>query len=337
MKKKIGSVILFLTALAGSFAGAWLYGVLCPPEVPDLQVTIKNMEAVQSGVAGVLQKARPAMVRISPEKNGQKAWFPGFLIRQDGYLATHLHAVPREGNILVTTADNKLHTAEFTGADPATGVAVLKISGTGHPVFHFADTVQTGMWTILPGYAADGSLTVSAAILSGTGQDWIRTDVVPRQGNAGGPVLDLRGEILGMNVPPEKDGIHTALPGRILRTISAELIARGTIERPWLGIFVSSLPPDAPEQGLLIHHVAPHSPAADSLDAGDHLLKVNGQRLTTPGDLQKILCINGIGKELFLEIRRQGRSLSGSLIPGKSPANWFRKVRLDSREPVSPM
>ena len=336
------------------------------PELPDLPpAPMRGAKELQSEFASAIRRAMPAVVLITAKKRlGVVEWqdyrrhidyreIPsgqgsGFLIRPDGYLVTNFHVVRDQDAFWVTASDGREYPAKVVGADPATDLAVLKIDGRkDFPTLRFADpeSVQIGHWAIAIGAPFSLSQTVTVGIVSskhrsGVGvnalENYIQTDASINPGNSGGPLLDIRGRVIGVNdfiLSPNGGniGLSFAISSGLAKDIAEKLIEKGYIERPWLGILAEGIDRETLrraglESGVLVRAVARRSPAADSLDPGDVIVKAQGRSLRSPRELQKIVMELGAGKELELEVRRGSRPLSGSLKLQVSPPNWFRSI-----------
>ena len=167
----------------------------------------------------------------------------------------------------------------------------------------------------------------SSGIITGINGTFLQMDTVTFAGSSGCPLLNLRGEVLGIHLAPHE---NAALSLDVIRNITEELIASGFVERPILGILTK----DSPE-GVTIVAVARRTAAADSLDPGDIIQQVNNKKIKSSAELRNIILNTGSGKEIFLEIRRKNRLISGGLLLQKSPPNWFRPLETNCNEPLT--
>ena len=370
MKKGISLLLTVATAAAGALLGVLLHAAIFPPFTPELPelppAPGRGAAELQSDFAAAIRRAMPAVVLITAKKRlGVVEWrdfrrridfreIPsgqgsGFLIRPDGYLMTNYHVVRDQDSFWVTASDGKEYPAKVVGADPATDLAVLKIDGRrDFPILRFADpeSLQIGHWAIAIGAPFSLSRTVTVGIVSskhrsGVGvnalENYVQTDASINPGNSGGPLLDIRGRVIGVNdfiLSPHGGniGLSFAVSSDLAKQVAEELIAKGHIERPWLGVLAEELEPEelrraGLKSGVLVRAVARRSPAEDSLDPGDIIVSAAGNPLRSPLELQKIVLELGADKDLALEVRRGGRSLSGTLKLRTSPPNWFRSVK----------
>ncbi len=270
----------------------------------------------------------------------------GFFIREDGYILTNYHVVRNQDSFWITTHSGEEFPAQVVGIDPPTDLALLKINEKKtFPVLKFADadSIEIGHWAIAIGAPFSLSRTVTVGIVSnkkrrGVGmnlhESYVQTDASINPGNSGGPLLNIRGEVIGVNdfiLSPSGGniGLSFAISSDIAKKVSDELISRGHVERPWLGIVMQALDRDARKQLKLDHGVAVAqvfrgSPAAGRLRRGDIILKANGKGVSAPYDLQGIIFSLSPGASLKLEVLRGSTTQEVTLTVQKSPRNWFR-------------
>ncbi len=306
-------LLLIIIAPAMILTGLWIKFHDSPaPPIPD------RTEAQQKIIQEIMDKTASAIVQI-PSAENQTA---GFFIRPD-YLVTFYKSLPNKEKFYITTADGKQYDAEFFSADPATGLAILQIPGGSFPYLKFApaQSRQPGVKVIaaVPGQAKSG-------IISGIRGNMIMTDTATFADSTGCPLLNLQGEVLGINQATRKNEV---LSSELVQRVADKLIHNGFIECPILGILASDT-----ADGVMVRAIAPRSPAADSLAPGDIIQKANEKEIKSAAELRQIIHKTGSGKEIFLEIRRKDRTLSGGLLLQKSTRNWFRHLAKDSKEPL---
>src|SRR5438093_392087 len=187
----------------------------------------------------------------------------GFIIEKDGRILTNNHVIRDASDITVILNDKRKFKAKVVGSDPSTDVAVIKINADGDlPTVPLGDSddVRIGDWAVAIGNALGGlSGTLTVGVISGKGrtnlsivggapayQDFIQTDASINVGNSGGPLLNIRGEAIGINtaINPSGEGIGFAIPINMAKHISGQLIAHGRVTRGWLGIELQELTPD---------------------------------------------------------------------------------------------
>jgi S1-C subfamily serine protease len=271
-----------------------------------------------------------------PPENIEQGTGSGFLISADGRLITNAHVVDGADRVKVTLKDGRSFDGKVLGVDPVTDVAAVKIEGTGLPtvVLGSAANLVPGEWAIAIGNPLGLDNTVTAGIISATGRSssevgiadrrvrFIQTDAAINPGNSGGPLLNDRGEVIGINtaIRANAQGLGFAIPIETGQRIAQQLFEQGKAEHPYLGIQMVDLTaetreklkqdPDArftvtAERGVLILQVANNAPAGEAgLQSGDVLLKVNGVDVNTASEVQDQIEKTQIGAVVILEIQR---------------------------------
>jgi serine protease Do len=267
----------------------------------------------------------------------------GVILSNDGYILTNNHVVEDAEKIEVKLRDGRVFPAEVRGRDSASDLAVLKISARDLPVAKLADSskVRVGEFAIAIGapFNLDYSVTfghVSAKSRSnivpdwedggGMDQDFIQTDANINPGNSGGPLLNIDGEVIGINTLIR--GLHTgigfAIPSNLAREISDKLIAHGRIARPWLGIRIHSVSDDPDfrelfpkvQNGVIVQSVSPGGPAAKSdLCAADVITAIDTLPINTTQQLRDEIRRRATGQFVTLEVSRGGKSLQIKIKP----------------------
>lgn len=271
----------------------------------------------------------------------------GFFTREDGYILTNFHVVRDQDSFWITTHDGREFPAQVVGIDPPTDLALLKIdSKEKFPVLRFADAekVQIGHWAIAIGAPFSLSRTVTVGIVSnkkrsGVGvnlyESYVQTDASINPGNSGGPLLNIQGEVIGVNdfiLSPSGGniGLSFAISSDIAEQVSQELIRNGRVERPWLGVILQEI--DRKERrkvgleyGVLIAQLYRNSPAAEALRPGDVVLKANNIPIHTPHDLQGVVFAAAPDSTIKMQIWRSGRKMDVEVKVRKSPRSWFNR------------
>ncbi len=278
----------------------------------------------------------------APMMQGQGS---GVITTADGMIVTNAHVVDGADTMTVVLADSNEYPAKLIGIDKDSDLAVIKIDATGLTAARFADSdqVQPGDWCVAVGTPFGLDHTVTAGIVSAKGrsgvgaaafEDFIQTDASINPGNSGGPLVNLDGEIIGMNTAIRSSsggsiGIGFAIPSTTIQSVMADLIKDGHVERGWLGVSIQPLTPDLaasmsakPKAGVLIGNVMVGAPAAKAgIQDGDIVTAVNGQAVTEPGQLMSRIARVGPGKAASLTILRDGSEQKISVTLGKRPAN----------------
>ena len=269
----------------------------------------------------------------------------GVIIRPNGYILTNRHVVEGAATIEVRLQDGRTFKATVRGMDEQSDVAVLKIEAAGLPVAKFGSSAKTrvGEFAIAIGapFSLDYSVTfghVSAKGRSnlvpsyfGSGmadQDFLQTDANINPGNSGGPLVNIDGDIIGINtlIRGLRTGIGFAIPSDLAREISEQIIAEGKFARPWLGVSIRGLKEDPDQrepipgvsEGVLILGIVTDGPAAGSdLRAGDVITKVDGRRVASSQELRNQVRGKRIGEPIALEVVRQSKTIRVSVKPGE--------------------
>ncbi len=276
----------------------------------------------------------------------------GFIIRDNGEILTNAHVVEGADTVTVLLKDGRTFQGKVMGTDPVTDVAVVKIQANDLPTVSLgnSDQIKPGEWAIAIGNPLGLDNTVTQGIISATGRssgqvgvpdkriDFIQTDAAINPGNSGGPLLNQRGQVIGMNtaIIQGAQGLGFSIPINRAQQIAAQLIATGKVDHAYLGIQMANLTPEvqqqinsdpesglkvAVDQGVLIVRVMPNSPAAQAgLKAGDVILKVNGENIVDSDAVQKAVEKTQVGSNLQLELSRNGQSLNLATKVGTLPA-----------------
>lgn len=294
--------------------------------------------------------ARPQTPRQGPGPSARRAPImmgqgSGVIATEDGNIVTNAHVVDGADRIVVTMSDGTEHEAKLLGADKDADLAVIKIDATGLAAARFADgeEVQPGDWCVAVGNPFGLDHTVTAGIVSAKGrsgvgmaafEDYIQTDTPINPGNSGGPLVNLDGEIIGINTAIRSnsggnEGIGFAIPAATVQSVMHELMTKGYVERGYLGVSIQPLTPDIaanlgakPRQGVLIGDVVPGGPAAAAgLEAGDIVTTVNGNAVTDPGQLMSRIARLSPGSNTDLHVLRSGSDREFSVKLGKRPGS----------------
>ena len=244
-----------------------------------------------------------------PERIPQRSLGSGVIVDPSGIALTNAHVVDKATEIEVVTLDGGKHKAKVIGVDKKTDLAVLKLDD-GKGTFKYArlgdsDRMQVGDWVLAVGSPFGLQATVTAGIISakarqldqGPFDDFLQTDAAINPGNSGGPLVNMQGEVIGINtaIVAGGSGIGFAIPSNMARKIYTELRDKGRVTRGWLGVSIQPLTPELARsfgskdvKGVLINEVMPDSPAAKAgLKPGDILLEFDGRPMEGPGDLQR--------------------------------------------------
>jgi serine protease Do len=265
----------------------------------------------------------------------------GFILDREGYIVTNNHVIDRAEEIQVKLADGREFKATVVGRDPNTDLALIRIKGgsdlTPLPLGN-SDRLDVGTWVVAIGSPFGLEQTVTAGIVSAKGRvigagpydDFIQTDASINPGNSGGPLLNLEGEVVGINtaIIAGGQGIGFAIPVNLAREVIPQLKAHGTVTRGWLGVAIQDLTQElaryygmGDRKGVLVTEVFPGEPAdKGGLKARDVILSVDGREVSTSRELSRTVASIPAGKEVAVQVLREGKPLSRTVTIAKRPA-----------------
>jgi serine protease Do len=277
----------------------------------------------------------------APERIPQRSLGSGVIVDATGIALTNAHVVEKATEIEVITLDGSKHKAKVVGADKKTDLAVLKLDD-GKAQFKFArlgdsDRMQVGDWVIAVGSPFGLQATVTAGIVSakarnigqGPFDDFIQTDAAINPGNSGGPLVNMQGEVIGINtaIVAGGSGIGFAIPSNMARKIYTEINSKGRVTRGWLGVSIQPLTQELARsfnakdtKGVLISDVIPDSPAAKAgLKSGDILLEFDGKKVEAPADLQRTVGLAQPGQDAKMKVWRDQGEKTVDIKIGEAP------------------
>jgi serine protease Do len=274
-----------------------------------------------------------------PTERKASALGSGFIIKEDGVVITNNHVIANAEDILVRVGD-KEYKAKLVGADPYMDVAVLKMETKDKfkPVkFGDSDLARVGDWAVAIGNPFGLGGTVTAGIISARNRDinltryddFIQTDASINQGNSGGPLFNLKGEVIGINTAilgqSGSIGIGFAIPANAASNVIDQLVKFGETKRGWLGVRIQEVTKEIAEveklkkpQGALVASVGVNSPADKAgIKAGDIILEFDGKKIDTMRKLPKVVANTKVGKSVQLKIWRNKKSITKKLTLGR--------------------
>jgi serine protease Do/serine protease DegQ len=250
----------------------------------------------------------------------------GVIIDKSGLILTNNHVIKDADEISVKFANKQEAKGNVVGTDPRTDLAVIRVSTKENlPVATLgnSDTLQVGEWAIAIGnpFGLDHTLTVGVVSATGrsevgiaTYENFIQTDASINPGNSGGPLLNIHGEVIGINtaIVATAQGIGFAIPVNIARKVMEDLVKKGKVTRGWLGVGIQPLTSElaksfgvATGEGVLVNQVMPGSPAESAgLRSGDVIVDVDGKPIKDARALQRIIAETEIGKPIELTVLR---------------------------------
>jgi serine protease Do len=276
----------------------------------------------------------------SPHEYKQNGLGTGFIIDKDGFIVTNNHVAENADKIKVVLKDKREFDARVVGRDPQTDLALLKIDAKEDlPVVRLgsSDKLQVGEWVAAIGSPFGLEQTVTAGIVSAKGRvigsgpydDFIQTDASINPGNSGGPLINMNGEVVGINtaIIAGGQGIGFAIPIDLASNIIQQLKTNGEVTRGWLGITIQDLKGDLAEyynlkdqSGVLVTDVIPGDPADKAgIKPHDIIIDVNGKKVMTSHELTAMAAELTVGDKATLTVMRDGKQKSFDVEVGKRP------------------
>lgn len=250
----------------------------------------------------------------------------GFFISADGYILTNNHVVQDAVKVKIYDIDKKEYAAKVIGTDPKTDLALLKVNAQDVPFIALGDSnaVEVGEWVLAIGNPFNQDLTVTSGIISAKGrqlgmaqyEDFLQTDASINMGNSGGPLINMKGEAIGINstiLTPSQGsiGIGFAIPTNMAKKVVADLKTKGKVVRGWFGIQIGDISEgdakdlDLQSGGVLVQRVEDNSPAQKAgLKRYDLIVAVNGREVKSAADLQMEIANSAPGDEVSVTIYR---------------------------------
>ncbi|HEX15711.1 MAG TPA: Do family serine endopeptidase [Deltaproteobacteria bacterium] len=266
-----------------------------------------------------------------PRERVERSLGSGVIVSPEGYILTNYHVIAKASQVVVGLVDKREFEAQVVGVDPHTDLALLKIEAEDLPSLPFGDSdrAQVGDVVLAIGNPFGIGQTVTMGIISAKGrsnmglvdyEDFIQTDAAINPGNSGGALVNLRGELIGINTAIVSrtggyQGIGFAIPSNIARWVMGELIRHGRVIRGWFGVTVQELTPELAKhfgleepRGALVVEVYPGSPAERAgLRKGDVILKYNGRTIREAWELRNLVATTPVGRKVPLVVWRKGR------------------------------
>lgn len=268
----------------------------------------------------------------------------GFIVKSDGYILTNNHVVEHADKIRVTLPDKREFDAKVVGTDPKSDVALIKIDAKDLPVAALGDSSQTevGDWVLAIGTPFGLSQTVTSGIISAEGranigivdyEDFIQTDAAINPGNSGGPLVNLNGEVIGINTAIFSQsggyqGIGFAIPINMAKNIMESLMEHGKVVRGWLGVMIQPVTPEIAKSfglketnGALVGDVVKDGPADKAgIKRGDVIVSLNGQPIDTPNTLRNLVAQTDVKKTVEVGILRENKAETVKVTIGEQPS-----------------
>jgi serine protease Do len=276
----------------------------------------------------------------------QRGMGSGMILDKEGHILTNNHVVRDVDQIKVQLADDREFPAEVVGTDPMSDVAIIKIKGKvpdNLPIVRIGDSskLQVGDWVLAIGAPFGLKQTVTAGIISATGrsdmgiedyEDFIQTDAAINPGNSGGPLVNMDGEVIGMNTAIATQsgqfaGVGFAIPINMAKNYFPALMKGGSVERGYLGVVIQDISDALAKQfnlpdrrGALVSQVSAGSPAEKAgIKSGDVITKINSEPVENTRDLRKRVSMAEPGTKVDLGVRRGGSDTTVNVTIGKMP------------------
>jgi serine protease Do len=288
--------------------------------------------------------------QTSPAPKMQQGMGSGVIISKDGYVLTNNQVVDGAKEVTITLADQKEYKGRIVGTDPQTDIAVVKIDA--HESFPAStlgnsEDLKVGDWVVAIGNPFGLDRTVTAGIVSAKGRvigagpydNFIQTDASINPGNSGGPLLNMQGEVIGINtaIVAQGQGIGFAIPVNTVKPMIPELETKGKVTRGFLGVTIQPITPALAkslslpdEKGALVADVNPETPAAGAgIQRGDVIVAFNGKEVPDSQSLPAMVAATPVGQEAKVTVKRQGQTLQLPVKIGKLPSE-----RADNSEPA---
>ena len=306
------------------------------------------LDAYSQAVVRAVEQVGPSVVTIELGRGGDRRGLggqgSGFVIAPDGLILTNSHVVHNAKSIHVSLPDGRRLPADLIGEDPDTDLAVVRATASGLAALQLGDShaIKVGQLVIAIGNPLGFSATVTAGVVSALGRslrsrsgrlmdDIIQTDAALNPGNSGGPLVNFRGEVVGVNtaVISGAQGLCFAIAANTAQFVVARLIRDGRIRRSYVGVAGQNTPIArqivrfyglAVPSGVFVVTIEPDSPAAKSgLREGDIIIALDGHAVSGIDQLHRLLTEERIGKDTALTVIRRTEKLGVSVTPAESP------------------
>ncbi|MBK8419170.1 trypsin-like peptidase domain-containing protein [Candidatus Villigracilis saccharophilus] len=322
------------------------------------QTLVLNSTDVETAITQAVQKVGPAVVTIVGTIPGQMTFFgqtgdqtvsgSGFFISDEGYILTNNHVVEGTKEVSIILSDGREEKAALVGTDPYSDIAILKTEGAvpSVAVLGNSDLLNSGESVIAIGSPlGDFKNTVTVGVVSGTGRSidtgqgyqvegLIQTDAAINQGNSGGPLVNLAGEVIGVNNMIVRgsasgavaEGLGFAIPVNTAQAVANQIVAQGYFSRPFMGISYQAISPDIaanynlPVQwGVYVTKVAADSPASKAgLQADDIIISLNNVKMDETHNYLNVLYTYKPGDQVTLGVMRDGKEITIQITLGES-------------------
>jgi serine protease Do len=335
---------------------------------------VVNIAATRSGKAGEGPHSSPFddpffrrffgdefFKREAPQRERkERGQGSGVIVDANGVIITNNHVVNKADEIRVFLSDKREFKAKLIGTDTKTDIAVLKIEASGLPTVPFADSdqLEVGEFVLAVGSPFGLTQSVTMGIVSAVGrasmgiaeyEDFIQTDAAINPGNSGGALVNVRGELVGINTAIFSQsggnmGIGFAVPSNLSRSIMDQLIRTGKVVRGWLGVAIQELTPELASQfgvtetkGVLVSDVMDDSPAKKAgFERGDVILEYDGKAMDSPTHLRNAVAQTPIGRKVSIKLIRDKKPKTVELTIVEQPKSMSQAGQEESGEATTP-
>jgi serine protease Do len=384
-KKKLSSIWILVFALALAVASALGFELRQIAFAQQVQAVLPSPQDLSRTFISVAKQIKPAVVNIDvvekpkrsslrmPEGFPQIPGFPqfgdtprrqkgtgsGVIISADGYILTNSHVAGDADQINVKLADGRELKAKVIGKDTETDLAVIKVDAQNLSFAKLGDSdkLEQGEWVIALGSPFGLQQTMTAGIVSATGRDlgvgagqftnFIQTDASINPGNSGGPLINMQGEVVGINTlifsqTGTNSGIGFAIPSNLATKVYAQLIKTGKVTRGYLGVFLQPVSPSLARtvgytgtDGALVGDLSKEdSPAATAgLRSGDVIVEFDGKKVTSPKQLTEMVADTPVGKTASVKYVREGSVETAAIKLGERPSGSADSEPADKDDP----
>jgi serine protease Do len=296
----------------------------------------------------------------APKERKERGLGSGVIVDPNGLIITNNHVVNKADEIKVFLSDKREFKAKLVGTDVKTDVAVLKIEASGLPTVSWADSdrLEVGEFVMAVGNPFGLTQTVTLGIVSALGrsagiaeyEDFIQTDAAINPGNSGGALVNVRGELVGINTAIYSQsggnmGIGFAVPSNMAHSIMEQLVQHGKVVRGWLGVSIQELTPELSSQfgvpkdtkGVLVSDIMDDSPAKKAgFERGDVIVEYDGKPMDSPAHLRNAVAQTLVGKKVTVKIIREKKAKAIDLTIAEQPKNLSQASADDNGESVAP-
>ena len=293
--------------------------------------------------------------QLPPRERREQSLGSGVLVSSNGYIVTNNHVVEHATEIKVLMSDRREYVGKLIGTDPKTDVAVIKVEGTTFPYVPWGDSdrLNVGEYAIAVGNPFGLNQTVTMGIISAVGranvgiadyEDFIQTDAAINPGNSGGALVNVKGELIGINTAIFSQsggymGIGFAIPSNMVRTVMDSLIKSGKVVRGWLGVSVQEITPELASQfglkeskGVLVTETEAGGPAAKGgLVRGDVVVAFDGKAVSDSAHLRNQVAATKVGKKVQVTVVRNGKEIALEVVIVELPTVKVAKAK-DGRD-----